>query len=313
MGRRWRNRPPRVRNRRDDALANLDPYEFERVVAEYYRRDGYKVEHCGGSGRFDGGIDLKMYRDGEYVIIQCKRENAYQVTHNVGHELLGVLLTEKADRALVVNTGEFTPYAIETAVREPRLELIDGDRLRQMLPEYAKPVTASELVDDLDKYIFSVPQEERVPAFGPRVPRAKGSSPSSVEAHRSVARDRPRGKRPSHRRNQRADSAKAIMALAMLSGVLVWQCSREPPRSGAVGARGPANVAPVKAAPPSQRADTRPIPDVPHQGGATAGRAINPASTGRTPEESRRRADEAMRVLGPNTPDFEPLPGSKSQ
>ena len=59
VGRRWRRRLPRVRNRRDDALAHLDPYEFERVVAEYYRREGYKVEHCGGSGRFDGAIDLK--------------------------------------------------------------------------------------------------------------------------------------------------------------------------------------------------------------------------------------------------------------
>ena len=193
VGRRWRRRPPRVRNRRDDALANLDPYEFERVVAEYYRREGYKVEHCGGSGRFDGGIDLKMHRDSEYVIVQCKRENAYQVTHNVGHELLGVLLTEKADRAIVVNTGEFTPYAIETATREPRLELIDGDRLREMLPEYAQPVPAPEPVDDLDRHVFSVPQEELAPTLEPMVmPRTKAPKLSKAKRSRAAHND-PKG------------------------------------------------------------------------------------------------------------------------
>ncbi|MBD7988811.1 restriction endonuclease [Luteimonas sp. Sa2BVA3] len=122
---------PDVRNRRYDRLALLDPQEFERVVAGYYRRLGYQVEHCGagrGGRRFDGGIDLKMYRDGSYTVVQCKRENALQVTHKVGHELLGIMLTEKADRAIVVNAGEFTPYAWESARRDTRLELIDGDR-----------------------------------------------------------------------------------------------------------------------------------------------------------------------------------------
>src|SRR5690554_842149 len=118
MGRRWRNRPPRVRNRRDDALANLDPYEFERVVAEYYRREGYKVEHCGGSGRFDGGIDLKM------------------------------------------------------------------------LPEYAQPVPAPEPVDDLDRHVFSVPQEELAPTLEPMVmPRTKAPKLSTAQRCRAAHND----------------------------------------------------------------------------------------------------------------------------
>jgi hypothetical protein len=124
---------PRVQDRRDDALANLDPHEFERVVADYYRAQGYRVEHCARPGHFDGGIDLKLFRGSEYVIVQCKRENALQVTHNVVHELLGVMLTEGADRAIVVNAGEFTRYARESAAKNPRIELIDGSALRAML------------------------------------------------------------------------------------------------------------------------------------------------------------------------------------
>ena len=314
MGRRWSNRPPRVRNRRDDALANLDPYEFEGVVADYYRRQGYQVDHCGGRGRFDGGIDLKMYRDGGYVIVQCKRENANQVTHNVGHELLGVLLTEKADRAIVVNAGEFTPYAIETAAKESRLELIDGDRLREMLPEYAQPVPAPEPSDDLDRYVFSVPEEARAPALEPMLmPRTKGPSLSKAKRSRPIALDRDARNRPSRHRGHRSDGTRAIMALAMLAGVLVWQCSREPPRSSAYLTRGPASADSIQTAPPSGRADSRPDADVQQQVGASpSARVIKPASAPRTPEESRRRADEAMRVLAPHTPEFEPLPGTRA-
>ena len=95
-------------------------------------RSSTVVPEAGGR-RFDGGIDLKMVRDGEYTIVQCKRENALQVTHNVGHELLGILMTERADRAIVVNAGEFTPRAWATAAKNAQLELIDGNRLREML------------------------------------------------------------------------------------------------------------------------------------------------------------------------------------
>ena len=40
------------------------------------------------------------------------------------------------------------------------------------------------------------------------------------------------------------------MALAMLAGVLVWQCSREPPRSSAYLTRGPASADSIQTAPP---------------------------------------------------------------
>ena len=37
----------RVLNRRDDDLANVDPLEFERIIAAWYERQGYRVEHAG--------------------------------------------------------------------------------------------------------------------------------------------------------------------------------------------------------------------------------------------------------------------------
>ena len=309
----WGGRRQRVHNRRWDALAALDPYQFEQVVADYYRGEGYRVEHCGGRGRFDGGIDLRMYRDGEYVVVQCKRQNAYQVTHNVGHELLGVLLTEKADRAIVVNSGEFTRHAWESAGKEPRLELIDGTRLREMLPEYARPVAEPEPVEDDGRYALSAPRppDAQVSACQPMVARPAKESFAKPKTGWAVALDTAGRKRPSRRRGQRSDGARVIMAFAVLAAMLSWQCSREPfdtsassDRRAPSGTTAPAVRASGQAVLHPGRDAQAPVNVVPK--GAVPS---NPGPRApRSPEESRRRADEAMRVLEATTPEFEPLP-----
>lgn len=125
-----------VRQRFDDALAKLSWQDFERLMATYFASQGYRVEHVGtgvSDTRFDGGIDLKLYRDAHYFIVQCKHWNACQVTHNCVHELLGVMLTEHANGAIVVTSGEFSRAALAAAKQQPRIQLIDGAALRQML------------------------------------------------------------------------------------------------------------------------------------------------------------------------------------
>src|SRR5690349_11198785 len=94
-----------VKHRRDDALSRISWDRLEHMLAEHYRREGYGVEHVGtgGSGRkFDGGIDLKLRKDDEYILVQSKHWNAYQVTHNPVHELLGVMINEGATGAILV-------------------------------------------------------------------------------------------------------------------------------------------------------------------------------------------------------------------
>ena len=99
------------RQRFDDWLSRLEPTKFEALLADYFRDQGYRVEHVGAAAlgrRFDGGIDLKLYQGNDYIIVQCKNWNAMQVTHNAVHELLGVMLTQRATGAVVVTSGEFT-------------------------------------------------------------------------------------------------------------------------------------------------------------------------------------------------------------
>lgn len=124
------------RQRWDDALSRIDATAFESLIADYFRGKGYRVEHVGAAAsgrRYDGGIDLKLYRDGEYVLVQCKHWNAFQVPHNAVHELLGIVMTERASSAILVSSGEFTEAAKTAAAKSGRVQLIDGAALRILL------------------------------------------------------------------------------------------------------------------------------------------------------------------------------------
>lgn len=119
-----------------DGLSLASWQDFERLLARHYREEGYEVEHCGtaeGAGRFDGGVDLVLRRDGETILVQCKHWNAAQVPHNDVHQLLGLVETCQAQRAILVTSGEFTAAAKNAASKSARIELIDGASLRLMI------------------------------------------------------------------------------------------------------------------------------------------------------------------------------------
>jgi len=129
-----------VRTRHDDALSRIGWEEFERVLAAHYRDVGWWVEHVGTGAtgaRFDGGVDLRLRRDAQVVLVQCKHWNAKQVPHNAVHELLGILVTEGATGAILITSGEFTAAAVATAGRSDKIRLIDGSGLRDMLGDDA--------------------------------------------------------------------------------------------------------------------------------------------------------------------------------
>ena len=131
-----------------DDLSRLDWRQFEALLADHYRGAGYDVEHCGTGGtgsHYDGGIDLVLRRDGETTLVQCKHWNAAQVPHNVVHEMLGMLVTRHAQHAILVTSGEFTLAARDWAARSPRITLVDGASLRDMIDPARIPAPASTL------------------------------------------------------------------------------------------------------------------------------------------------------------------------
>lgn len=130
----WGLKP--VRRRHADAWSRIGWERLEALLAEHYRRAGYRVEHVGtgaGGRRFDGGVDLRLHKAGTCLLVQCKHWNAYQVTHNAVHELLGIAVNQGATGAILVTSGEFTRAAIDAARKADRVQLIDGDALRRLL------------------------------------------------------------------------------------------------------------------------------------------------------------------------------------
>ncbi len=125
-----------VRTRHHDALSRVDWRKLEVLLADYYRRLGYNVEHTGTGGtgaRFDGGIDLKLRKEDALVLVQAKHWNAKQVPHNDVHQLIGLMVNHGASGAILVTSGEFTKAAIEAANKQGHVQLIDGAQLRAML------------------------------------------------------------------------------------------------------------------------------------------------------------------------------------
>jgi len=180
----------RVGRRRDDALSRVAWDRLEALLADYYRNRGFEVDEVGTGAtgaRFDGGVDLRLSRDDERVVLQCKHWNAMKVPHNAVHELLGIMFNEGATGAILITSGEFSRAAIEAASRHGHVQLIDGDALRRMLGPLPEPAVVSSPGATLDGFEFvpfdAVVEEQLRPLHAARI--------HARRAHRERPRESP--------------------------------------------------------------------------------------------------------------------------
>ena len=61
-----------------DVLDGLNWREFEVLVGEAFRLQGYRVMETGGGGA-DGGVDLVLSRGSEKFLVQCKQWKAFKM------------------------------------------------------------------------------------------------------------------------------------------------------------------------------------------------------------------------------------------
>lgn len=114
-----------------DALNGMRWQDFERVVGEAFRMQGYTVEERGGAGA-DGGVDLVLRKGGEKFLVQCKQWRAYKVGVTVVRELYGVMAAQGAVGGFVVTSGVYTEEAVAFA-QGRNVRLIDGARLKEWI------------------------------------------------------------------------------------------------------------------------------------------------------------------------------------
>ena len=117
-------------------LRSLSAREFEHLVGELLRREGWDVEETGRHGEPDGNIDLRIRRGEQRRLVQCKRWTSWQLGVDEVRKLAGTLMREGLERGdgVLVTTSGFTPSAI-TEAAATGIELVGGHDLLRRLEE----------------------------------------------------------------------------------------------------------------------------------------------------------------------------------
>jgi restriction system protein len=114
-----------------DRLSTMPWQEFEQLVGEAYRRQGYGVTERGGTAA-DGGIDLELRTKDKTLVVQCKRWKTRTVGVEPVRELYGAMVGDEAHGAIFVTSGRYSPDAIDFA-RDKPIKLVDGRELIELL------------------------------------------------------------------------------------------------------------------------------------------------------------------------------------
>ena len=131
----------RLDKQRDlDTIRDLSWREFEQLLAEAFRRQGYRVTDTGqthGTAQPDGGIDLVLHGSDTAnfrgtTLVQCKHWKAWKVGVKTARELYGLVAQQQAARGILITSGRFTQPAQDFAQDLP-LTLIDGPQLQTLI------------------------------------------------------------------------------------------------------------------------------------------------------------------------------------
>ena len=132
-------------------LLQLPPDGFERLAQRILREAGFvNVTVTGKSG--DGGIDgagtYRLSLVSFPVYFQCKRYKG-AVTPGAVRDFRGAM-AGRGEKGLLITTGSFTRDAQAEATRDgaPPVELIDGDRLCDLLREFRLGIVVRQRVEE---------------------------------------------------------------------------------------------------------------------------------------------------------------------
>jgi restriction system protein len=124
---------------------------FEGLTAEFFSREGCKVEL--GEGQGDGGIDVRVWRQPEpeglaaTILVQCKRQRQ-KVGQVIVKSLWADVVHEGADSGLIVTTSALQPGAAKVALaRGYAVTAADRSAVVKWLHALRTPGTGVSLVE----------------------------------------------------------------------------------------------------------------------------------------------------------------------
>ncbi len=113
-------------------LAALTWEAYEEVVADAFRRQGYRVQEVGGRGTADGGVDLVLTRESATTVAQVKHWRRDRIGVQLVRELYGVQRARGATHAAFVVLSSYTTAARAFA-DQVGMTLIDGEELLRII------------------------------------------------------------------------------------------------------------------------------------------------------------------------------------
>jgi restriction system protein len=140
----WRKRKLFDSQKGLDSIRSLSWREFEELVGEVYRRQGFKVRENTGAGA-DGGVDLVLNRDGNTYLVQCKQWRSWKIGVKVVREMYGLMAAKHASGVIIITSGMFTQEAKTFASGKP-VDLVEGRQLADLVAGVQKaPAKAQQL------------------------------------------------------------------------------------------------------------------------------------------------------------------------
>jgi len=148
-----------------DALRND---QFELLVGEIFRREGYAVELSAAAAQ-DDNIDLTLRRDSETILVQCKHWKVARVTEREVREFHGAMMANGAPRGIFVTAGNFTREAQEFAAGK-QIDLMDRTALEESTTAVTRP---GENFCGIQEWVGEFTTHARV--FDPECPICQGT------------------------------------------------------------------------------------------------------------------------------------------
>ena len=121
-----------LENQKDiETIKDLSWKEFEELIAEAYRRQGYSVTENMDTGP-DGGIDLTLKKGTNLFLVQCKQWRSAKVGVKVVREMYGIMQDKHANGVIIVTSGMFTQEARTFAIGKS-IDLVEGNQLAELI------------------------------------------------------------------------------------------------------------------------------------------------------------------------------------
>ena len=96
---------------------SLTGHQFEYIVADIFKKNGYTGHVTSGSD--DKGVDINLWKDNKYIVVQCKAFKNKAISPGIVRELYGTMVAHNADEAYIVTLEGLSKKSEEFIADKP--------------------------------------------------------------------------------------------------------------------------------------------------------------------------------------------------